>query len=404
MLQSKSFLSFLVLTFAFSANLAQGQDQRELGVVEVDVMRDTTSVVVRSSDSESLSLARTAFNVHGAYRVVGGMADAAFAISIDPVGVSGARLSIFSGLPEQLQFTQTLAGTSRRNAIFRAVDLAIRKTSGNRGFFAGKLAFVSEVTGSQELFTSDVLFGEVLKLTNDGVEILRPRWSPDGDQIVFTSYRKGYPDIFRLDRRTNSLDLLVSLKGSNLSARYSPDGSKIAMILTGGGNAEVYVGDSNASRRRKLTHTSGDESAPTWSPDGSRICVASGQNGKLQLYTTSSTSFPASLRRVPTNVSGYCAEPDWNPVDENLILFTTAEGNGFQIAIYDFSKGESVKVTSERSMAVEPQWLADGRHIIYTLKSNDSKRIVLLDTVTRKRSVVSPSSLGDVSQASYLKP
>lgn len=402
MLQSKSLFSLFVLIFTFSVNLTFGQAQRDLDAIIVGVNRDTTSVVVRSNDSRVLALAKTAFNVHGAYRVVGSMSDASFAISIDPVGGSGAKISISSGSPEKVQFSQTLAGTSQRNAVFRAVDLAIKKTSGLPGIFAGKLAFVSEVTGAQEIFVSDLLFGEIQKLTSDNSEVLRPRWSPDGRYILFTSYRKGYPDIYRLDRSSNRLEELVSLTGSNLSARYSPDGDRVAMVLTGGGNAEVYIGDSKAGRRERWTRSSGDESAPTWSPDGRQICVASGQNGKNQLYTASATSFPANLRRVPTNVSGYCAEPDWNPVDSNMLVFTAAEGRGYQIAVHNFDKAGSVKITSEQGLAVEPHWLADGRHIIYTLKTDSSKRIVMMDTATLKRTVISPDRLGDVSQASYL--
>ena len=378
--------------------------QQRMDTVVVPVKRDVTSVVVRSSDSTTLSLMRSAFNMHGGYRVVESMSQASFAFSVDPVGSSGARLSVYSGRPEQLQFQQTIAGTSGRNAIFKAVDLAILKTSGRPGFFAGKLTFVSEVTGSPEVFVSDFLFGEVLRMTQDGAEVVRPRWSPDGRYLVFTSYRKGYPDIYRIDRQTNRLDTLVSLKGTNLSARYSPDGSRVAMILTGKGNAEVYIGDASAGQRRRFTQTSGDESAPCWSPDGSQVCVASGQSGRVQLYTASSFGVPAELKRLPTNVSGYCAEPDWNPYDANLISFTAAEGVGYQIGVYDFSKGAAEKITTEAGMAQLSQWLSDGRHLIYTVKSGIEKRIVLYDTVTRARTVLSPSSLGDVSEASFLAP
>ena len=45
--------------------------QRDLGVGEVNVRRDVIPVVVRSQDSQSLGILKTAFGVHGRYRVAG---------------------------------------------------------------------------------------------------------------------------------------------------------------------------------------------------------------------------------------------------------------------------------------------------------------------------------------------
>ena len=88
---------------------------------------------------------------------------------------------------------------SLRNALLRAADFAVTKTSGLRGFFAGKLAFVAEKTGKTEIYTSDLFFGDVLRWTAENKQIIAPRWSPDGSRIIFTSYRTSFPDIYVLE-------------------------------------------------------------------------------------------------------------------------------------------------------------------------------------------------------------
>ncbi len=50
--------------------------------------------------------------------------------------------------------------------------------------------------------------------------------------------------------------------------------------------------------------------------------------------------------------------------------------------------------------AVEPSWLADGRHIVYTERAANSRSIWILDTETGKRTRLSPDALRQTSQAS----
>ena len=51
--------------------------------------------------------------------------------------------------------------------------------------------------------------------------------------------------------------------------------------------------------------------------------------------------------------------------------------------------------------AIEPCWLADGRHLIYTAREANQRSLWILDTETRKTKRISPSALGQASQASY---
>ncbi len=368
----------------------------------VGVFKEVIPVVVRSQDANALNILKTAFSVHGKYRVATSMQEASFAIQIDPIGSSHSTLRIFSGIPEQQQFSTNVQGTSSRNSILKAMDLAIRKTSGMTGFFAGKIAYVGTNGNAMEIYARDFLFGEGKKYTNDHVEAIRPRWSPDGNYIVYTSYLSGFPNIHRIDLRQQSWKVMAKFKGTNRSARYSPDGSRLAMVLTGPGGADIYVGTDLAKGLDRVVNSKNDESEPCRSPDGRDLVFASGRNGNVGLYRGS--AFGGQYSHIPTQISGYCAEPDWNPVDADQIAFTVRVGSGFQIASYRFSQRKSEFLTNERGDALQPCWLNDGRHLLYTWRTGSTQRIVLFDTVTKKRSVLSPASLGNVSQASFLPP
>ncbi len=370
------------------------------GEIRTRGSRDTIPVLPRSSNPATLKLLQSTFTIHGGYAVVDSMGEASFAISVEPLGGSGASLTISSGVPEKVLFSETLAGRSTRNAVFRAVDRAVFKTSGKPGFFAGKLAFIGEESGATEVYTSDLLFGDLVRVTSDNVSAVRPHWSPDGNYIVYTSYKSGFPDIHRLDMVNHRRDVVADFKGTNMGARYSPDGSRLAMIITGRGGADLWVRDATG-RLSNLSRSNGLEAAPTWSPDGTRIAFSSDQNGGNQLFVVPSSG--GGMRRLRTDISGYCAEPDWNPVDANKIAFTAAVSSGFQIAVYDLREGRSRFLTSENGDAIEASWLNDGRHIIYTHRRANNSQIRIMDTVTQKSYQLS-GGRRSVSQASFLAP
>lgn len=398
--------SLILLRTVFSAiaiALALNSVRAQIDGGEVRVRSDleTTKVMVRSANSNTQKLVNTAFTIHGGFAVVGSQQEAHFYVTVDPLGPSGARLSIGSGIPEQTLFTETLAGQSNLDAVYKAIDRAISKMRREPGFFSGKIAFINEASGASEVCVSDILFQNPTQLTSDGVSSVRPHWSPDGNYIVYTSYKGGFPDIYRLDLREKGRDVIADYKGTNSGARYSPDGRRLAMILSGSANAnaDVWVRESNGTMKN-LTRSRGLEAAPDWSPDGTRLVFSSDERGGPQLYVMPSQG--GSMRRLPTNISGYCAEPDWNPVHSNLIAFTAAEGSGYQIAIYNSKTSKSEFVTTESGDAIEPQWLNDGRHLLYTHRRANRSEIKILDTISGKRYVLS-GSLAKVSQPSFVK-
>jgi TolB protein len=276
----------------------------------------------------------------------------------------------------------------------------VEATLQSKGFFAGRLAFVCKKRGVSELYTSDLLFTRVSPLTADRSLITGPKWSPDGSSLLYTSYFKsGFPDIYMIDADSRRKTPVATFKGLNSGGVFSPDGRQIAMALSGTGNSEIYVSDSRGKNIRRLTRNKSLETSPSWSPDGRRLVYTSDAPGKPQLYEISSTGGPA--RRIPTNISSYCSEPVWNPVDESLIAFTAAVRGGFQIALYDAKKRRSEILTGGAS-SLEPTWLRDGRHLVFTQRNGDKVGLMLLDTVTKKVSALHRPSFGEVSAASFV--
>ncbi len=389
------------LALWFLLSLVPALAQREIGPVEVIADSNVLAVRVSSSAPELNALAQQAFGAHGRYRLAA--SGFHYDIRFTPAGGTAVRVDITRGDGSAVH-SETVSGANARQALLRAADVAVERTNGAglRGFFASRLAFIGERSGAKELYVSDLFFGEVRQVTNDRAHAFGPRWSPDGGRLLYTSYyRSGFPDIFQVDLSTYQRTIFVSFKGTNSGAVFSPDGQRVAMVLSGEGNPEIYVSDAQGRNVSRRTRTDAVEASPSFSPDGARIVFTSDAAGGPQLYIMPTGG--GSMQRVPTNISRYCSEPDWSKANPNKIAFTTRIGRGFQIAVHDFAKGRSEQVSRAPFDGVEPAWLADGRHLVYTERDSSSSRLCILDTETGRRVFVSPANFGSAMQAGVWK-
>ena len=369
-----------------------------VGDVHVNADTTTTPITISSPSPELQDLALRAFGAHGRYKVVAG--GGAFGLAFAPAGANQVSVTITKG--GATFASQSFTGSDMRNALLKAADFAVNKTSGLKGFFAGKLAFLSDKTGKTEIYTSDLFFGDVLRWTSEGKQIVSPRWSPDGAKIIFTSYRTSFPDIYVLEMNNRRISLYASFKGTNSGGRFSPNGSQVAMVLSGEGNPEIYVGNPQGRQIHRLTNNQFVEASPAWSPDGSKLVFTSDAAGGPQLFVMPASG--GTMTRLPTDISKYCAEPDWSAGDPNKIVFTAKVGSGYQVAVFDLAARTSKIVSHAPTDAIEPMWMADGRHVICGFRAANTSALYLIDTESGKATRLSPTALGSASSASYLAP
>src|SRR2546425_742306 len=142
---------FFRLALVFISLGATALAQREIGPVVIASDFKTTPIRVSADSPELTNLALLAFGVHGAYRLVASDFDydVRFA-SLEPTQVKVDVLRADG----QTMASEVVTGTSSRNALLRAADVAVARTIGLRGFFASRLVFISERTGRREIYMS----------------------------------------------------------------------------------------------------------------------------------------------------------------------------------------------------------------------------------------------------------
>jgi TolB protein len=379
---------------------------RDLGSIEVKVEGQTIPVRVTASSPDLLKLAQEAFNSHGRYKVVA--SGHAYEFKFTATSANQVRLDMTKGSAATPIGSQVVNGSSPHHALLRAADVAVENTNGLtpslRGFFTARLAFISHKTGRSEVYTSDLFLRGAKQLTFDRAPALSPRWAPDGSRIVYTSYFKtGAPDIYLLDPVSTNKNIFANYRGTNTGARFSPNGQQIAMVLSSAqGSPEIFVKSTQGGAPVRKTHSDTVKSSPCWSPDGSQIVFAMGEPSP-QLYVISASGGTAP-RRVASGYA-YMAEPDWSRTDRNKIVCTVrVPGAGFQIAVVDVASGSTKIVSKAVFDAVEPSWLADGRHVVCTVRDRRTSVLAILDTESGNSFPITHAVDGTAVQASVWTP
>lgn len=391
--------SFIILAVLFQSILSAA-------IIELpDLVRESNKVISVSfdcNDPEYDKIGKIAFKIHGAYRLVSPK-ESEFMVQMAVLKDGSVCLRVLSEGTIVHESKKRLNDTYK--SFLNLLDKAVEITGSQDnliGFYSGRFAFVGNRGDAPELYVSDLFFNQIQQITSDKALLIRPKWSSDGRSLLFTSYYKsGFPDLFEMNLVTGKRNTIAAFKGTNSGGVYSPIGDKVAMTLSNDGNSDLYSLDLNTRNLKRLAKTKALESSPSWSPDGNQIVFVSDSLGSPQLYIINSKG--GTMKRIKTNISRYCTEPEWNPIDESLIVYTASISGRFQIVLHSLKTGKSTQLTSVAGGGLQASWMPDGRHIVFTERIKGSTRLVLLDSITKKISPLHSMSFGEASGASYTK-
>ncbi|MCK4738674.1 MAG: Tol-Pal system beta propeller repeat protein TolB [Deltaproteobacteria bacterium] len=284
------------------------------------------------------------------------------------VKVSGDRTTVELRLFDVINETQLVAkryvgATDNPRALaHRFSDELIKKLTGTKGVFSTKLLFISKRSGAKEIFISDYDGKNHRNLTKNDSINLSPKWSPNGNEVLFTSYAAGNPGVYRLDiRKDNKIYPVSTRAGINIGGRWHPDGKTISLTISGRKSPEIYFIDLKSNVYTRLTNNFAIDISASWSPDGKKLVYVSDRTGNPQIYVLNLDG------GVPTRITyqgKYNTDPVWSP-DGETIAYTSVSGSNFDISTIRADGTGNIKLTS-RGVNKTPSWSPDGRYIVFS--------------------------------------
>ena len=163
--------------------------------------------------------------------------------------------------------------------------------------------------GNLDIHVLDLASRQFTRLTNNRAIDTEGSWSPDGEEIYFTSDRSGGPQVYRVPAEGGTPER-VTFEGSyNARPRLSPDGKKLAVVHLDRGNYRIGVMDLESNDLLVVSAGRQDES-PSFAPNSDTLIYATreARNGVLETVTADGL-----VRQQLASQRGDVREPVWSP-------------------------------------------------------------------------------------------
>ena len=247
---------------------------------------------------------------------------------------------------------------------------------GAKSLAGTKIYFVSDRSGTKEIWSMDYDGSHQQRLTQYKSTSSMPAVSPDGKMFAFTTYAGGNPQI-----RVHSVDTGRRLQFYNPvssvveTPEFAPDGKQLLFATALNGWVQICISNLDGGNFRRISNVRAIEVSPKVNPKtGTDMLFISGRGGRQQLWHM---NLDGTDMQQFTSGEGDVANPAWSPSGQQIAFAWTRgyEPGNFNIFVMDVAARKPVQLTQGSGRNENPWWAPDGVHIVFTSKRGSSTQI-----------------------------
>ena len=247
---------------------------------------------------------------------------------------------------------------------------------GAKSLAGTKIYFVSDRSGTKEIWSMDYDGSHQQRLTQYKSTSSMPAISPDGKMFAFTTYAGGNPQI-----RIHSVETGRRLPFYNPvssvveTPEFSPDGKQLLFATALNGWVQICISNLDGGNFRRISNVRAIEVSPKVNPKtGTDMLFISGRGGRQQLWHM---NLDGSDMQQFTTGEGDVANPAWSPSGQQIAFAWTRgyEPGNFNIFVMDVAARKPVQLTNGSGRNENPWWAPDGVHLVFTSKRGNSTQI-----------------------------
>jgi dipeptidyl aminopeptidase/acylaminoacyl peptidase len=234
-----------------------------------------------------------------------------------------------------------------------------------------QIAFAGDRYGKYDIWKVDISEDQTYRLTESNQYEVFPFWAPDGDHLLYVRMNDAWTahNVMEIpsDGEGESRVIVEDRNFFDYEAggefgypRVSPDGEHILFRSWRSGWLNYWLVPREGGEPRQIASADAEQSHARWSPNGDQIAYVENHNGTTKIRVVDADGGQPRTAVEPEGM-GVVSKPEWSPSGDSLSFFYETPTSVRDLMAADVDSGSQTRLTSSTQQAdvdvdlVEPE-------------------------------------------------